>query len=51
MPQPTYTVAAVRFLNAKPLIDGLEMEARINLVRDVPSRLLETLINGQSDVA
>ena len=51
MPQPIYTVAAVRFLNAKPLIDGLEMDPQVHLVSDVPSRLLETLINGDSDIA
>jgi chorismate dehydratase len=51
MPQPLYTVAAVRFLNAKPLIDGLEMDPRVKLVSDIPSRLLETLISGDSDIA
>jgi len=51
MPQPFHTVAAVRFLNARPLIDGLEDEPQIKLVSHVPSRLLETLINGESDVA
>jgi len=51
MPQPIYTVAAVRFLNAKPLIDGLEDEPRVNLVSDVPSRLLKTLVEGDTDIA
>jgi len=51
MPQPIYTVAAVRFLNAKPLVDGLETDPRVRLVSDVPSRLLETLIDGDSDIA
>jgi len=46
-----HTVAAVSFLNASPLIDGLEEEPEIRLVTDVPSRLLETLILGRADVA
>jgi len=51
MPQPIHTVAAVRFLNARPLIDGLADDPRVRLVSDVPSRLLETLISGEADVA
>jgi len=51
MPPPIYTVAAVRFLNARPLIDGLEDEPRVHLVSDVPSRLLGTLIDDHSDIA
>ena len=39
-----HTVAAVSFLNARPLVDGLENEPGVKLVTDVPSRLLETLI-------
>ena len=45
------TVAAVSFLNARPLVDGLENEPGIQLATDVPSRLLETLILGRADVA
>ncbi len=51
MSKPIFAVAAVRFLNAMPLIDGLEEEPTVRLVREVPSRLLETLINLQSDIA
>jgi chorismate dehydratase len=51
MSKPIFAVAAVRFLNARPLIDGLEDEPTVNLVSDVPSRLLETLITCQSDIA
>ena len=51
MPQSIHTVAAVRFLNARPLIDGLEDDPQINLASDVPSRLLETLSSGDSDIA
>jgi chorismate dehydratase len=46
-----FTVAAVSFLNAKPLIEGLDREPGVRLVADVPSRLLETLIEGEASVA
>ena len=46
-----HTVAAVSFLNARPLVDGLEDEPGVRLITDVPSRLLETLILGRADVA
>ena len=46
-----HTIAAVSFLNARPLIDGLEDESGVKLITDVPSRLLETLILGRADVA
>ena len=45
------TVAAVSFLNAKPLVHGLENERGVRLVTDVPSNLLQTLVDGQADVA
>jgi chorismate dehydratase len=51
VPQSLPTVAAVSFLNARPLIDGLETEPAISLLTDVPSRLLENLITAQSRVA
>jgi len=46
-----FTVAAVSFLNARPLIEGLDEEPGIQLVTDVPSRLLETLIEDRASVA
>ena len=46
-----HTVAAVSFLNARPLIEGLENEPGVKLITDVPSRLLETLTLGSADVA
>jgi len=46
-----FTVAAVSFLNAMPLIEGLDEEPGIQLVTDVPSRLLETLIEDRASVA
>ena len=51
MSVPEYTVAAVSFLNARPLIDGLENDPSISLLTDVPSRLLETLIEDRATVA
>ncbi len=51
MSSAEHTVAAVSFLNARPLIDGLEHEPSIELLTDVPSRLLETLIERRADVA
>lgn len=46
-----HTVATVSFLNAKPLVDGLENEPHIDLISNVPSKLLETLIEGRASVA
>jgi chorismate dehydratase len=46
-----FTVAAVSFLNARPLIEGLSGEPGINVVTDVPSRLLEMLIEDRASVA
>jgi chorismate dehydratase len=48
---PEFTVAAVSFLNARPLIEGLEHENGIRLISDVPSRLLDTLLEGRASVA
>lgn len=44
-------LATVSYLNARPLIDGLERETDIEVLRRVPSRLLKTLENGNSDIA
>jgi chorismate dehydratase len=46
-----FTVAAVSFLNARPLIEGLEDEDGIHLITDVPSRLLETLLEDRASIA
>ena len=46
-----FTVAAVSFLNARPLIEGLESEDGIHLISDVPSRLLDTLLEDRASVA
>lgn len=51
MPDAPLTVAAVSFLNARPLISGLEDEPGVALRTDVPSRLLDLLTAGAADVA
>ncbi len=51
MSRSVHTVAAVSFLNARPLIDGLEREPSLSVITDVPSRLLETLTSGRAQIA
>src|SRR5437773_8398659 len=46
-----YRVAAVSYLNARPLIHGLEANPAVELSLDVPSRLLDGLRDATSDVA
>ncbi|MEA2708085.1 MAG: chorismate dehydratase [Phycisphaerales bacterium] len=46
-----FRIASVSFLNARPLIHGLERDPRVRLLLDVPSRLLDLLRTGQADVA
>jgi chorismate dehydratase len=44
-------VGCVKFLNTKPLIDGLDGEPGVALRSDVPSALLDELVAGVTDVA
>jgi chorismate dehydratase len=44
-------VGSVSFLNAKPLIYGLESDLSVRLALDVPSRLLDGLVDERYDVA
>src|SRR5205807_1991234 len=44
-------VGSVSFLNAKPLIYGLEHAADVSLRLEVPSRLLSGLRDGRFDIA
>src|SRR5690349_15323332 len=44
-------VGSVSFLNAKPLIYGLEDDPRVELALEVPSKLLDGLRRGRYDVA
>lgn len=47
----TYRVGCVSYLNAKPLIDGLDAEPGVSVRADVPARLLSDLEAGLVDVA
>lgn len=48
---PPVRIGSVSFLNARPLIFGLEEAGGIELHLDVPSRLLDGLREGRFDVA
>jgi chorismate dehydratase len=45
------TIAAVRYLNARPLIYGLDQASDLRLIVDVPSKLIDSLRSGEADVA
>lgn len=47
----TLSVGSVSFLNAKPLIFGLDRHSDLQLILDVPSRLLDGLRSQQMDLA
>lgn len=44
-------VASVGFINAKPLLEGLDRDERVELALDVPSGLLRRLRDRSADVA
>jgi chorismate dehydratase len=44
-------VASVSYLNARPLIEGLDRNPQVSLALDVPSGLLDRLRSGDADVA
>jgi chorismate dehydratase len=44
-------IGGVSYLNAKPLLYGLESDPAVNLTLDVPARLLDGLAGGRLDVA
>lgn len=46
-----FRVASVSFLNARPLIHGLDRDPRVRLKLDVPARLPDLLRDGRADVA
>ena len=50
-PPPTVRIASVSYLNARPLIYGLDREPDVALALDVPARLIESLRSGACDVA
>ncbi len=48
----SYRIGCVSYLNAKPLIAGIEQfSPQVNVQYDVPSRLLSDLLQGQVDLA
>jgi chorismate dehydratase len=47
----TFRIASVSFLNARPLIHGLDRDPQVQLLLDVPSKLLDLLRTNQADVA
>jgi chorismate dehydratase len=49
--RPSLCIGSVSYLNAKPLIWGIEREGDVRLLLDVPSRLLAGLREGRFDVA
>jgi len=51
LPIAPLRVGSVSYLNAKPLIDGLDRDPDLRLSLDVPSRLLDGLKTGALDVA
>jgi len=46
-----FTVGSVSFLNASPLVDGIEEDGRVRLITDVPSRLLDALLDRSASIA
>ena len=46
----THTVGSVSYLNALPLVEGLEEEPGVTVTSDVPSRLLDTLLEGRASM-
>jgi len=44
-------IGCVSFLNARPLIDGLDAHPELDVRYDVPARLLEDLLAGEVDIA
>jgi chorismate dehydratase len=49
--EPTWRLGVVSYLNAKPLIAGLESDPSFDLAYDVPSRLAPRLDAGEVDAA
>ena len=47
----THTVGSVSYLNALPLVEGLDEESGVTVKSDVPSRLLDILLQGRASVA
>jgi chorismate dehydratase len=50
-PRPSHRLACVSYLNAKPLLAGLDDDPAIELFLDVPARLRGRLDRGEADAA
>jgi chorismate dehydratase len=48
--QPPVRVAAVRYLNTAPLVEGLDRTQGIQLIPTVPSNVVTLLSNGEADL-
>jgi chorismate dehydratase len=46
-----WRIGCVSYINAKPLIQGLQDQLGVAVHFDVPSRLLDSLLDGQVDIA
>jgi len=46
-----HSIGVVSYLNARPLVEGLEREASVRLVSDVPSRLVARLLSREVELA
>lgn len=44
-------IGVVSYLNSRPLVDGLDQEPGVEILEDVPSRLLASLLDGRCDLA
>src|SRR3954463_10135123 len=47
----TIRIASVSYLNARPLIFGLEKQADRKLLLEVPAKLIDLMRSGEADVA
>jgi len=48
---PPQSIGIVSYLNARPLVEGLERERSVRLVPDVPSALVSRLLSHEVDLA
>ena len=50
-PKNQHCLGAVSFFNTLPLIDGLERVNDLRILQDVPSRLINHLMSGETDIS
>ena len=46
-----HRLGVVSFLNSRPLVEGLDIDAHVQMVRDVPAALPARLDRGEVDAA